>query len=455
MILGCGCFAHRESYAATQVNSKPSIIIVFADDMGLGDLSCYGGTLADTPRIDELARDGIRFTQYYSSSPICSPSRAGLITGIFPGRLAITSYLQDRRGNRGCEQVDFLDPKAVTLPRLLQTAGYKTAHFGKWHLGGGRDVTDAPKFAEYGYDEHAGTYESPEPHADITGANWIWSDKDNVKRWGRTRFFVDKTLDFVSRHKTKPCFVNLWLDDVHTPWIPGPQAPTKESLQNLKRVLVDVDKQIGRLMDGLVQLGLSDSTLVIFTSDNGPLPSFEGQRCTGLRGSKLSLYEGGIRMPFLARWPGHIPAHRVDQQTVLASVDILPTLCAISGAKLSEVPHLDGEDMSGSILGHPRTRQKPMFWEYGRNNDFFKYPKVENDHSPNLAIRDGRWKLLIQADGTRAELYDLDHDKYETTNLAGERTEIANRLSRALLTWRRSLPTLDEYNTGIRRKTRP
>jgi arylsulfatase A-like enzyme len=162
---------------------------------------------------------------------------------------------------------------------------------------------------------------------------------------------------------------------------------------------------------------------------------------------------GGIRLPFLARWPGRIPADRVDDQAVLSAVDILPALCALSGAKLSESSQLDGEDMSGPILGHPRPRQKPMFWEYGRNNEFFKYPKIESDRSPNLAVRDGKWKLLIQDDGTRPELYDLDADKYETTNLAGEQPEIANRLRRALLTWRKSLPSLEEHNAGENRKT--
>ncbi|MEO7317448.1 MAG: sulfatase-like hydrolase/transferase, partial [Chthoniobacteraceae bacterium] len=137
---------------------KPHIVFVFADDMGVGDLGCYGGTIAPTPNIDRLAKEGARFTQYYSAAPICSPSRAGLLTGSFPARWKITSYLQTRAGNQACEQADFLDPKAPTIPRRLKRDGYATAHFGKWHLGGGRDVIDPPKFAPYGYDEHAGTW---------------------------------------------------------------------------------------------------------------------------------------------------------------------------------------------------------------------------------------------------------------------------------------------------------
>src|SRR4051812_36154961 len=187
--------ASQWSLAADQ--KPPHIIFVLADDMGPGDLGCYGGTIAPTPHIDQLASDGLRFTQFYVAAPVCSPSRCALITGQFPARWRIHTFLQTVAGDNEREQVNFLDPKAPSLPRMLKQAGYKTAHFGKWHLGGGRDVVNPPKFAAYGYDESAGTWESPEPHPDITASNWIWSDKDKVKRWKRTEFFVDRTLDFL------------------------------------------------------------------------------------------------------------------------------------------------------------------------------------------------------------------------------------------------------------------
>src|SRR6478609_5317662 len=252
---------------------RPNLVFVLADDLGPGDLSCYGGKVAETPNLDRMSAEGIRFTQYYSAAPICSPSRVGLTTGMFPARWQITSFLQEKKGNRACEQADFLDPNAPSVARQLKEAGYATAHFGKWHMGGGRDVTEAPKFAAYGFDEHAGTYESPEPHPDITATNWIWSAQDKVKRWDRTAFFVDQTLDFLQRKKGQPAFVNVWLDDVHTPWVPDemsqvPGEPRKETPEKLRRVTVEMDRQMGRLLAGIRELGIEKNTLVIFASDN-------------------------------------------------------------------------------------------------------------------------------------------------------------------------------------------
>jgi arylsulfatase A-like enzyme len=428
--------AARPSAAA----DRPNIIVVLSDDMGRGDLGCYGGNVAPTPNIDRLAAEGIRFTSYYSASPICSPSRAGLITGQFPARWRITSFLQTRAGNRGCEQADFLDPAAPSLPRQLKAAGYATAHFGKWHLGGGRDVVDPPKFSAYGYDEAAGTWESPEPHPDITAGNWIWSDQDKVKRWDRSGFFVDRTIEFLKRNKgTNPCFVNLWPDDVHTPWVPA-DGVKGDTRPNLKAVLTEYDRQIGRLMDGLREAGMDRDTLVIFTSDNGAGP-FPAVRGAGLRGGKLSLYEGGIRMPFIVRWPGHAPAGRVDEQTVIAAVDVLPTLCAVAGAPLPRGHAPDGQDLSGALNGKPMAERKaPLFWEYGRNDTFFKYPANERFRSPNLALRDGRWKLLVNSDGSRAELYDVAADPGEQKNVAAEHPRVVADLSGRALEWRKSVP---------------
>jgi len=227
---------------------KPNIIFLLTDDMGYGDCGCYGGKFVPTPNIDRLAKEGTKFTQFYAMAPVCSPSRTGFLTGTFPARWRITTFLQTRAGNRASEQVDFLDPKAPSIARTLKANGYATGHFGKWHMGGGRDVTNAPLFAAYGFDEHAGTYESPEPDRTITATNWIFSQYDKVKRWDRSAYFVDKTLDFLRRHKGKPCYVNLWPDDVHTPWIPEGTDIANRRRENDEGIR---DAMLGQDRDGI------------------------------------------------------------------------------------------------------------------------------------------------------------------------------------------------------------
>ena len=307
-------------------------------------------------------------------------------------------------------------------------------------MGGGRDVADAPKFAAYGFDEHAGTWESPEPHPDITATNWIWSPKDKVKRWDRTAFFVDRTLDFLARHRAQPCFVQVWPDDVHTPWVPDEASDKTDTPKNFHPVLCEMDRQFGRLMDGLRQLGLDENTLVVFSSDNGALPTFDGARSGGLRGSKLSLYDGGTRLPLIVRWPDRVPAARVDDATLFGAVDLLPSLCAIAGAELPQGVAFDGQDLSAAFFGRPASHQGPLFWEYGRNEKFFKFPTRPGDRSPSVALREGTWKLLVNAGGTGAELYNLAVDPAESKNLASIEPAVARRLTAVALGWRQSLP---------------
>ncbi len=423
---------------------RPNIVFLLADDMGPGDSTAFGGTMVETPNLERLAREGLRFESYYSAAPICSPSRCGLITGQFPSRWNITSYLQARAGNRRCEQADFLDPKAPSLPRVLRESGYATAHIGKWHLGGGRDVVNPPKLSAYGYDLGLGTYESPEPAAALGLTTLPWGpdaqkEPQQVSRHERTRWMVDQTLAFLRSHPDQPCFVNLWLDDTHTPWVPAEVAEGKNSARpNLIKVIREMDLQIGRLMDAL-----PPGTLLIFASDNGPIPTFKGERNNGRRGSKLSLYEGGIRLPFLARWTGQIPAGKVDATSVIHAVDMLPTLAALAGAKLPQGYASDGVDVSSALRGTPLVRAKPLFWEYGRNSTSFAYPELAADRSPNVAMRDGNWKLVVNADGSGAELYDVSADPVEKQNLAESQPEIAHRMKAAALAWRNSLPTLN------------
>jgi arylsulfatase A-like enzyme len=429
-------------------DDRPNVIVILADDLGLGDLSRYGGR-TPTPHIDRMAAEGVRFTRYYTASPICSPSRCGLFTGQFPARWRITSFLQTRAGNRACGQTDFLDPRAPSLPQVLKKAGYRTAHVGKWHLGGGRDVIDPPKFADYGYDAGLGTWESPEPHPDITAKDWIWSADDAVKRWDRTAWMVDQTMGFLGADSEAPCFVNLWLDDPHTPWVPsaedqqigkqGRAAGKGDTPARLAAVLVEMDRQVGRLLEAIRSRAAGRPTLVLFISDNGPLPTFDRARTAGLRGSKLSLYEGGIRVPLIVWGPGLVPAGIVNETTVLAAVDLLPSLSTLCRAKLTEGYAPDGDDLSAALLGKEPQRSRPLFWEYGRNETSFAYPAA-GDRSPNVAMIEGDWKILVNADGSGAELYDLASDPFEANNVASSNPDVTERLAKRALQWRQSVP---------------
>lgn len=432
-------FAHACGWLTAA--EKPNVVFIFVDDFGMGDVACFGGKVP-TPHIDRLAQGGTQFRQFYVASPICSPSRCGVITGQFPARWRITSYLQTRAGNRECGQADFLDPQAPSLPRAFKEAGYATAHIGKWHLGGGRDVTNAPKFAMYGYDLGLGTYESPEPAAELGLKTTPWENKrepQQVPRHERTRWMVDQTLKFMRDHEGRPRFVNLWLDDMHTPYRPQEGKDDRDIQAKHRDVLTAMDAQICRLVDALPA-----NTLTILCGDNGPEPSFDRARTGGLRGMKLSLYEGGVRTPLIVRWPGEVPAGAVNDTTVVCSVDFMPTLCALAQIK-PPAADFDGEEMSAAFKGGKTQRTKPLLWEYGRKPateglSSFRYPKEPQARSPSLAIREGDWKLLINADGTQAELYNLANDPNETTNRADVESAITERLKTTVLNWKRSLP---------------
>ncbi len=441
---------------------QPNVVFIFIDDLGYGDLSCTGNRDVETVHIDRLAAEGVRLTQFYVNSPICSPSRVAVTTGQYPARHLINSYLNNRRRNRQRGMRDFLDPAAPAIARAFQRAGYATAHFGKWHMGGGRDVGDAPLPRAYGFDESLVSFEGLGDRVLPPGGLSRASEKldrgniSHAPKHQLTEIYVNRSLDFIRRNRHGPFYLHLWLNDVHDAHEPSQAMLRKYQpfqanpyVQRFYAVLDEMDRQIGRLIDGIDELGLAETTLIVLTSDNGPTawPFYtkSGKKppgsTAGLRDRKWSLYEGGIRMPLIARWKGTIPAGRVNRTTVMAAIDLFPTFCGLAGVEPPKVD-FDGEDLGRALLGDDVRRTRPIYWEYGRDATYLK-PADKRDQSPNLAIRNGRWKLLVNDDGTDRELYDLSQDPWETDNLAAQNPELAARLARQLLDWRRSLPTLD------------
>lgn len=427
--------------------AKPNILFVLVDDMGYGDLSITGNRLVATPHIDALARDGLVMTQFYNASPICSPSRAGFMTGRFPARDRFVTFVDGRRRNAAFNQADWLDPKLPTLPRTLQQAGYATGQFGKWHLGGGRDVGDAPLPTAYGFDESYVQWEGLGPRVlptDLTNKLGEQSAAlgkgpiDWLPRAQLTARFVDKALDFVGRSKNKPWFAQLWLTDMHSPWVPSAEqlAATKGKGRNPREdnflaVLVAMDAEIGRLVAGLRAAGELDDTLIVFTSDNGPTIGANAPGSAGpYRGRKASLYEGGVRQPLIVRWPGQVPAGSRDADSVVQAVDLLPTLAAITGA--AKPAGVDGIDVSAAWRGNPIASRPDLYSHIAR-------PGGEA-FGPLYAIRSGPWKLLMNVDGSGAELYNIAQDPGEQRDRKADSPEVAKSLSTRLARWIASLP---------------
>ncbi len=421
---------------------RPNFVFIFADDLGWGDLGCYGNRQIKTPNLDELAGKGTLFTQFYVNGSVCSPSRTAIMTGHFPARHSVHGHFATAQQNQARGMPNWLDSKVPTVTRLLQSSGYVTGHFGKWHLGSGKG---APSPGDYGIDEHC-TVNSSGPQ--LEGQN------DEYFRANSTSQIVDKTIDFIEKNHDKSFYVNVWTLLPHATLHPTDEqmklyqryaprgVPYKGAKQIYYASVSELDRQIGRLIRKIDEMGLADNTMIAFSSDNGPEDFDIGNAVhsgignTGpFRGRKRSIYEGGVRLPFIVRWPGHTPAGKVDDASVLAGVDWLPTVCSLAGVKLPDDLNPDGQDMSQALLGEPKERSKPLMWEWR-----FRIFGEMVHKSPMLAIRDGKWKLLMNPDRSRIELYDIPKDPTELDNIAAQNTDVVARLSKKLLQWQGTLP---------------
>ena len=452
-----GFFVSGQGSRSASKNTKPNILFVLIDDMGYSDLGCYGNNEVRTPSIDRLAQEGIRFTQYYASAPICSPSRVAVLTGQYPARWKITSYIDSRTKNQERGMKDFLDPQAPSIARILSEAGYYTAHIGKWHMGGGRDVGNAPLITEYGFDEsvtqfeglgerYLATYETLNLK-DSTRQLEKWSaalGRGGVhweKRYNVTARFVDRAITAIKHARTagKPFYVNLWPDDVHTPLEPSPVNRGDGSKHDrYVGVVNELDQQLGRIFDFIREApGLAENTLIVVTSDNGPEP---GAGSAGkFRSTKGSLHEGGIREPFIVWFPGRMPSSKngtVNTTDIVVGMDLPPAFAALAGVK-RKYP-FDGVDVSDAFFGKPlRDRRQPIMWQRPPDRKL-----VEGKMQPDLAIRDGNFKLLINTDGSQVRLYNLHDDPEESRDISTEHPDHVKRLSGNVRSWYATLPGL-------------
>lgn len=336
---------------------------------------------------------------------------------------------------------DWLDPQGPSMPRVLQDAGYKTGHFGKWHLGAGAGV---PKEDQYGYDAFA---------------TFNGSKTNEIKKDGLAS--VDHAVKFIKENKDQPFFVNLWLHEVHLAHYPLQKFLAQfKDLNEQKRVYASViaegDEGVGRVLALLKELNIDENTLVVFSSDNGPEVTrgedekihHEGDpglggfysvgESGGLKGRKRSLFAGGVRVPFIVRWPGIVPAGIKDETSVITAVDLLPTFVDIAGGDLPSGFQPDGQNMASAFQGHPIQRTKPIFWEWKGG--------AKQEYSwPSLGVRDGRWKLVVNQELEKKELYDVENDWAEKNDVTKENPAVVQALIGKIDAWKNSLPkTPDE-----------
>jgi arylsulfatase A len=398
--------------AAESASAKPNVVVFLADDLGYGDLGCYGHKGIRSPHLDAFARQSVRLTQCYAASPVCSPSRSAILTGRTPHRNGVYTWIAP-----GSEV--HLRTSEITLPKLLKAQGYTTCHVGKWHLNGKFNDPAQPQPGDHGYDWWLATQNNAAPsHKDP--ANFVRNGKPVGKVEGYSAgFVVAEAIRWLGKHrdKSKPFFLAVW---THEPHLPIESDPKFQKLYDrlddadLRQHHGDVsqlDHAFGLLMKALDEQKLAEDTFVFFTSDNGPEGDGKKGRARGsaggLRGRKRAVYEGGIRVPGMARWPGKIKPGTVCDVPVIGS-DLFPTVLGLAGAKPPADRVIDGVDVLPALMGKVSSveRKVPLYWRLGMAT-----------HGLHIAMRQGDWKLLASQDLKKFELYNLKNDPKETTDL--------------------------------------
>jgi len=423
-----------------KVLSKPNVLFILIDDMGWMDLGCQGNKNLRTPNIDNLAKGGMRFTDAYAPAPVCSPTRAAIITGQSPARLQITNHLphQDRFTPKDskllpAKMLNHLSLESETLAeRLKKDAHYATAFIGKWHLYTGRDKKYNP--LNQGFDINIGgcSYGGPPTFFDPYRIDFLPDRKEGEYLPNR---LADEAIAFISEQnsKDKPFFVALWNYTVHWPM----EAPDKlvEKYKNLPvkgyrdhryaAMIEAMDIAIGKVLKSLDDLNITEETLVIFTSDNGPFGGVGD--ASPLRADKGHLYEGGIRVPLIVRWPGKVEAGAVEETPVVLT-DLHPTILAATGLDLNSTIPNDGHNLLPLLNGKEKLKNRAVYWHYPN----FAFHR---DNRLGSAIREGDHKLIHFYDTDSVELYNLKNDIGEKNDLSGKMPQLASRLKNKLKVW--------------------
>ncbi len=462
-----GCKLNTEQI---QQSSTPNVIFLLVDDLGWTDLSCYGSSFYETPNIDRLAQQGMRFTNAYASCPVCSPTRASILTGKYPARLNITDWIpgQDPKNKKllGTQDHHELPLEEITLAEIFKSMGYATAFFGKWHLG---EQGYYPE--DQGFDINKGGHWAGQP------ASYFYPYKNDRKRWDvpgleggeegeyLTDRLTQESIQFIETNRDKPFLLYLAYYNVHTPiqakeaYIEKyktklssttmPKVNDREELYESKSKMMQdnptyagmvqsVDESVGDLLDKLDALGIAENTIVVFTSDNGGLTTLPKKR-TGptsvapLRAGKGWLYEGGIRVPTIINWPGEIRQNSICTEPII-STDFYPTLLDLAGIEVQNDQPLDGKSLKPLLKEEDHFERIALYWHYPHYHG--------SNNRPSAAIRADNYKLVEWMEDGSTELYNLSKDISEQINLVQEMPEKRDEMKKLLHNWQQEIGAL-------------
>ena len=455
----CMCLVALPAMLATSAvakDSPPNFVVIFTDDQGYADVGCYGAKDIKTPRLDQMAKEGVRFTNFYAQT-VCGPSRAALMTGCYPLRVATEK-------NRVTVH-PFLHQDEVTIAEVLKEVGYRTAAFGKWDLAGHSQTGYSPKLLPkfQGFDYFFGTPTSNDARVHLLRNTQVIERDADMSLL--TKRYTDEAISFIKRSKDKPFFVYV----AHT--MPHIRLEVSDAFKGKSAggiygdVIEELDWNVGRILDAVKAEGLDDNTYVIFTSDNGPWylgrskghlkrlgkdAEKHGGLADPLRGAKTSVWEGGLRVPCIVRAPGRVPAGTVNHE-IACTMDLLPTLAKIAGGQAPEDRVIDGDDISDLIHGVEGARSKKKAFYY------YQQTRLQ-------AVRSGRWKLHLPGprhwpEYSKAEdaieihenqLYDLENDLGETTNVAKANPEVVRTLMKLVEEARADIGDYNRVGKGAR-----